>query len=104
MCSAQDDLFKWGAVLFLRFLGQSGTPVPTEFGENFIFGSRTTGGRPYGRCIVLSFLIVGDDVLGVPFIKISLRFARATTWQAASFLRKHCSRPYEQKIKFLTNR
>ena len=26
---------------------------------------------------VCSFLIVGDDVLGVPFIKISLRFARA---------------------------
>ena len=26
---------------------------------------------------MLSFLIVGDDVLGVPFIKISLRFARA---------------------------
>ena len=23
MCFAQDDLFKWGAALFLRFLGQS---------------------------------------------------------------------------------
>ena len=38
--------------------------------------------------------IVGDDILGVPFIKISLHFARTTTWQAASFLRKHCGRPY----------
>ena len=31
MCSAQDDLLKWGAALFLRFLGQSRTPVPTRF-------------------------------------------------------------------------
>ena len=28
--------------------------------------------------LVSSLLIVGDDVLGVPFIKISLRFARTT--------------------------
>ena len=31
MCFAQDDLLGWGAVLFLRFLGQSGTPAPTGF-------------------------------------------------------------------------
>ena len=37
---------------------------------------------PYN--LVLSLLIVGDDVLGVPFIKISLRFARAVGGLAAA--------------------
>ena len=48
MCFAQDDLLKWGAVLFLRFLGQSGTPIPTEFGENF------------------DVLLVGEDIILPP--------------------------------------
>ena len=48
MCFAQDDLLKWGAALFLRFLGQSGTPVPTEYGENF------------------DVLLVGEDIILPP--------------------------------------
>ena len=48
MCFAQDDLLKWGAALFLRFLGQSGTPAPTGLSA-------------------FDILIVGDDILGVPF-------------------------------------
>ena len=38
--------------------------------------ARTTAGRPYRFCAVFDILFVGDDVLGVPFIKMSLRFAR----------------------------
>ena len=56
--------------------GPSRTPVPTGFGENF------------------DILLVGEDIILPLFIKISLRFAQTTTWQAASFLRKHCGRPY----------
>ena len=37
--------------------------------------------------LVSSFLIVGDDVLGVPFIKISLSFARTTTGRPYGFER-----------------
>ena len=33
---------------------------------------------PYSKNIRFRTNIVGDDVLGVPFIKISLRFARTT--------------------------
>ena len=55
--------------------------------------ARTTGGRPYRRCcVVLSFLIVGDDVLGVP---------RAIAWQAASLLRKHSESPLQPKHQIL---
>ena len=39
--------------------GQSRTPVPTNFGENF------------------DILLVGEDIILPPFIKIALRFARA---------------------------
>ena len=37
--------------------------------------------------LVLPLLIVGDDVLGVPFIKISLCFARTTTGRPYGFER-----------------
>ena len=37
--------------------------------------------------LVSSLLIVGDDVLGVPFIKISLSFARTTDGRPYGFLR-----------------
>ena len=59
--------------------GPSRTPVPTGFGENF------------------DVLLVGEDIILPPFIKIALRFERTCTWQAASFLRKHCGRPYKRK-------
>ena len=40
MCSAQDDLLKCGAIVILRFLGPSRTPVPTGLIVTFIFACR----------------------------------------------------------------
>ena len=57
-----------------------GRTVPTEFGENF------------------DILPVGEDIILPPFIKKALCFARTTAWQAASFLRKHCGRPYRRCV------
>ena len=40
MCSAQDDLLKWGAVGILRFLGQSRAPTPTGLCDICYFDCR----------------------------------------------------------------
>ena len=106
--SAQDDLFKWGAVGILRFLGQSRAPTPTGLcdicyfdcrgdhnvlEENLRLAKWSSAGRrgadPY-RKILNTAQPVGDDVLGVPFIKISLSFARTTG-----------GRPYKQNYQIL---
>ena len=47
------------------------------YGCYFKISRVVEGADPYGFCAVFDILFVGDDVLGVPFIKMSLCFARA---------------------------
>ena len=57
-------------IVVLNLSVGEGLAPPVIYKKSLRF-ARTTGGRPYRRCVVLSFLIVGDDILGVPSIKIS---------------------------------
>ena len=102
-------LFKKGlsccfASLSVKFASQTfrrrPLPVCAVF-DIFLVGAihespfRTVGDAcPYKICGIFDILSVGEDIILPSFIKISLCFARTTTWQAASFLRKHCGRPY----------
>ena len=45
------------------------------------------GIRLYGQNVKIRTHFVGDDILGVPFIKISLRFARTTNGRPYGFER-----------------
>ena len=58
----------------------------------FCTGSR--GRLPLRVCAIFVILVVGATSGRPSFIKVSLRFERTCTWQAASLLRKHCARPY----------
>ena len=56
--------------------------------EHSICSRKGTGGygiRPYGQNVKIRTHFVGDDVLGVPFIKISLCFARTTNGRPYRF-------------------
>ena len=51
MCFAQDDLFKWGAALFLRFLGQSicEANMDARSLQNLVKILSLVRGRPLGK-------------------------------------------------------
>ena len=60
MCFAQDNLLKWGATLFLRFLGPSRTPVPTDF-IGFLKLTPVGEGSPLPICATFVVLFTGDS-------------------------------------------
>ena len=51
---------------------EEGFPIPTNLRKK-----REAERLPYGQNIKIRTYFVGDDILGVPFIKVSLCFARA---------------------------
>ena len=59
-----------------------------------MFCTDRRGRRSLQICTIFLILVVGATIGRPSFIKVSLRFERTCTWQAASFLRKHCGRPY----------
>ena len=59
---------------------------PVVYKKSLRFARAVGDACPYSRNIRFRTNIVGDDVLGVPFIKISLRFVRTTGGRPYRFI------------------